>query len=185
MAERTDLNRALSSSGQAQDAASGAERSAEEIRQDIAARRESITDTVDKLSDRFQQTFDWKAYVSDHPMAALGVAAGLGFLAARIIKPRPSAARRIKDALAYGVEDLAGRFHHQLENVAPYKSRSGLGGTVKAAVTGLITKAATDYLQSRFVDRFAVQDERYSESEPEYDSGYEKRKYERDSELFR
>jgi hypothetical protein len=132
---------------------SDAERSAEEIRQDIAARRESITDTVDRLSDRFQQTFDWKAYVSDHPLAALGVAAGLGFLAARILKPRPSTGRRIKDALAYGIEDLAGRFHHQLENVAPHRSGSGLGGTVKAALTGLVTKAATDYLQNRFIDR--------------------------------
>jgi ElaB/YqjD/DUF883 family membrane-anchored ribosome-binding protein len=157
MAERPDLTSAPSSfrqeQGQGQDVISGAERSAEEIRQDIAARRESITDTVDRLSDRFQQTFDWKAYVSDYPLAALGVAAGLGFLAARIIKPRPSAGRRIKDALAYGIEDLASSFHHQLENVSPQRSGSSLGGTVKAALTGLVTKAATDYLRNRFVDR--------------------------------
>jgi ElaB/YqjD/DUF883 family membrane-anchored ribosome-binding protein len=157
MAERPDLTSPPSSfrqeQGQGRDVISDAERSAEEIRQDIAARRESITDTVDRLSDRFQQTFDWRAYVSDYPLAALGVAAGLGFLAARIIKPRPSAGRRIKDALAFGIEDLAGRFHHQLENVAPQRSGSGLGGTVKAALTGLVTKAATDYLQNRFVDR--------------------------------
>jgi ElaB/YqjD/DUF883 family membrane-anchored ribosome-binding protein len=155
MAERNDLTSAPPSfrQGQGQDVISGAERSAEEIRQDIAARRESITDTVDRLSDRFQQTFDWKAYVSDYPLAALGVAAGLGFLAARIIKPRPSAGRRIKDALAYGVENLAGHFQHQLENMAPPRSRPGISGTVKAALTGLVTKAATDYLQNRFVDR--------------------------------
>ena len=157
MAERPDLTSAPSSfrqeQGQGQDVISDAERSAEEIRQDIAARRESITDTVDRLSDRFQQTLDWRAYVSDYPLAALGVAAGLGFLAARIIKPRPSAGRRIKDALAHSIEDLAGRFHHQLENVAPHRSGSGLGGTVKAALTGLVTKAATEYLQNRFIDR--------------------------------
>lgn len=161
MAERPDLTSAPSSfrqeQGQGQDVISDAERSAEEIRQDIAARRESITDTVDRLSDRFQQTFDWRAYVTDYPLAALGVAAGLGFLAARIIKPRPSAGRRIKDALAYGIEDLAGRFHHQIENVAPHRSSSSLGGTVKAALTGLVTKAATDYLQNRFVDRHTGQ----------------------------
>lgn len=185
MAERTDLNRASSSSWHGQDANSGTERSAEEIRQDIAARRESITDTVDRLSDRFQQTLDWKAYVYDHPMVALGVAAGLGFLASRIFKPRPSAGKRIKDALAYGFEDLAGRFHHQLDNVAPHRSGSGLGGTVKAAMTGLITKAATDYLQNRFAERFAGDIEQYPEPESEYEPEYEKRKYERDSELFR
>jgi ElaB/YqjD/DUF883 family membrane-anchored ribosome-binding protein len=157
MAERPDLTSAPSSfrqeQGQGRDVISDAERSAEEIRQDIAARRESITDTVDRLSDRFQQTLDWRAYVSDYPLAALGVAAGLGFLAARIIKPRPSAGRRIKDALAHGIEDLAGRFHQQIENVGPHRTGAGLGGTVKAALTGLVTKAATDYLQNRFVDR--------------------------------
>jgi hypothetical protein len=183
MAERTDLNPA---SWRAPDTISDAERSAEEIRLDIAARRESITDTVDRLSDRFQQTLDWKAYVSDHPMVALGMAAGLGFLAARIFKPRPSASSRIKDAVAYGIEDLADRFHHQLKNVAPYRSGSGLGGTVKAAMAGLITKAATDYLQNRFVDRFTGHDERYPEHELEYEPEFDKKRgYGRDPELFR
>ena len=194
MAERTDLNPAFSREGsregsrqgwQEQEEIPGAERSAEEIRQDIAARRESITDTVDRLSDRFQQTLDWKAYVSDHPMAALGIAAGLGFLAARIFKPRPSASNRIKDALAYGIEDLAGRFHHQLKNVAPHGSGTGLGRTVKVAVTGLITKAATDYLQNKFVDQFTGHYERSPEPELGYEPEYEKRRYERDPELFR
>jgi hypothetical protein len=179
MAERSDLTSGPSSfrqgqGQQGQDVTSGAERSAEDIRQDIAARRESITDTVDRLSDRFQQTLDWKAYVSDYPLPALGVAAGLGFLAAslaaRIIKPRPSAGKRIKDALAYGIEDLAGRFHHQLGNVAPHRSGSGLGRTVKAALAGLVTKAATGYLQNKFAGRYAGHyDENHDENRPEYD----------------
>lgn len=186
MAERPDLTSASSSwQEQGQDFISGVERSAEEIRQDIAARRESITDTVDRMSDRFQQTLDWKAYVSDHPLAALGVAAGLGFLAARMFKPRPSAGKRIKDALAHGFEDLAGRFHHQLENVAPRESGLGLSRTMKAALAGLITKAATGYLQNKLVDRFSGPSERYPEHELEYEPEYEKRGYERDSELFR
>ncbi len=177
MAERTDLS---SASWQGQGVVSGDERSAEEIRQDITARRESITETVDRLSDRFQQTMDWKAYVSNYPLAALGVATGLGFLAARIFKPRPSAGKRIKDALAYGIEDLADRFHHQLQNIAPHKSGSGLSRTVKVAVAGAITEAATNYLRNRFVDQFAGRNERH----PEYELEYEPR-YEKDSELFR
>lgn len=173
MAERTDLTSASSSW---QDQVSGDDRSAEEIRQDIAARRESITETVDRLSDRFQRTLDWRAYVSDYPLAALGVVAGLGFLAARIFKPRRSAGQRVKDALSYGIEELVGRFHHQLENVAPYRSGSGMSKTVKAAVTGLIAQAATDYLRNRFVDQFAGRYEGHPEYEP---------RNERDSELFR
>jgi len=170
MVERNNLTSGPSSfrqGQQGQDVISGAERSAEDIRQDIAARRESITETVDRLSDRFQQTFDWKAYVFDYPLAALGVAAGLGFLAARIIKPRPSAGKRIKNALAYGIEDLAGRFHQQLENVAPHRSGSGLSRTMKAALTGLVTKAATDYLQNRFGARYTGHFE--NENRPEWD----------------
>ncbi|MBO0861089.1 MAG: DUF3618 domain-containing protein [Chloracidobacterium sp.] len=187
MAERDDLSSASYSwQGQGREPISGAERSADEIRQDIAARRESITDTVDRLSDRFQQTLDWKAYVSDHPLAALGVAAGLGFLTARIFKPRPSAGKRIKDALAYSIEDLAGRFHRQLENVAPNRSGPGLGVALKAAVTGLIARAATDYLQNKVAAGFAGQDGPYPENELEYEPDYgKKRGYERDSELFR
>jgi ElaB/YqjD/DUF883 family membrane-anchored ribosome-binding protein len=177
MAERSDLT---SASWQGQDVVSGHERSADEIRQDIAARRESITETVDRLSDRFQQTLNWRAYVSDYPLVALGVVAGLGFLAARIFKPRPSAGKRIKDALAYGIEDLAGRFQHQLGNLPPHKSGSGLSRAVKAVVAGAVTDAATNYLRNRFVDQFADRNERH----PEYELEYEPR-LERDSELFR
>lgn len=170
MAERTDLSSA-SWQERGQDTVSGDERSADRIRQDIAARRESITEAVDRLSDRFQQSLDWRAYVSDYPMAALGVAAGLGFLAARIFTPRPSAGKRIKNALVYGIEDLAGHFHNRLQTVAPHRSDVGLSSAVKAAVTGVITKAATDYLRNRIVDQFASRYERHPEYERhEWDS---------------
>ncbi len=160
MAERPDLT---SSSWQGQEAVTGDERSADKIRQDIAARRESISDAVDRLSDRFQRTLDWRAYVSDHPLAAVGAAAGLGFLVARIFRPRPSAGRRVKDALAYGVEELVDRFQHHLKDVVPHRSSAGLGAMVKATVTGLVTKAATDYLRNRFIDQYAARVERREE----------------------
>ncbi|MGE0130792.1 MAG: hypothetical protein AB7U82_22165 [Blastocatellales bacterium] len=167
MAERNNLTAA----SQEQGTGSG-ERSAEEIRQDIAARRESITDTVDRLSDRFQRTLDWRAYVSDHPLVALGIAAGAGFLASslasRIFKPRPTPSERMKQAIAYSFEDLTDRFRHRLEDMAPHKSSLGVGRTVKAAATGLITKAVTDYLRNRFVGGY----EQYSEYAPEYARGY-------------
>src|SRR5437016_2611514 len=100
MAKGNQLNTSSAGMAMAQSEATDAERSADEIRQDIAAKRESITETVDRLSDRFQQTFDWRTYVSNYPVAALGVAAGLGFLASGILKPRATPAERMKDALA-------------------------------------------------------------------------------------
>ena len=57
-----------------------ADRSAVAIRGDIAAKRESISETVDKLGERIQETFDWHEYVAEYPGVALGLAAGAGFL---------------------------------------------------------------------------------------------------------
>jgi ElaB/YqjD/DUF883 family membrane-anchored ribosome-binding protein len=124
------------------------ERSAEEIRQDIAARRESITETVDELNDRFQETLDWRTYVTNHPLAAVGIAAGLGLLVAGLFKRHLSPQQQIKRALADTVEDMTDRFRSQLDGVG--LKRPPLSGTVKAAATGLITKAAADYLRNRW-----------------------------------
>ncbi len=162
MAERDNL------SADWQEPSSTTERSADEIRQDIAARRESISETVDRLSDRFQRTFDWRAYVSDYPLVAVGVAAGLGFLTVMMFRPRQSPGERIKNALADGFEDVTDRFRNQFEDFSPDRSRSGLGSTVKAAATGLITKAVTDYLRNRLVGGY----EQYNEYAPDYTAGY-------------
>lgn len=171
MAERNNLNPA----GQepASTSSSSPERSADEIRQDIAARRESITEAVDRLSDRFQRTFKWRAYVSDHPLAALGVAVGIGFLGARLFRPRPSPGDRIKDALADSVGDFAGRFKHQLEALVPIHHKVGIGTTVKAAATGLLTKAVTDYVRGRIVGAYdRDHDSEYIGDYAEYMGGY-------------
>jgi hypothetical protein len=159
MAERNNLT-----AGWRDPATDDVERSSDEIRQDIAARRDSITEAVDRLGDRFQETLDWRTYVSNHPLAALSVAAGFGFIAARVFKPRPTSGQRIKNALAYGIEDLTGRFRHRLDDLDLRKPSFGLGGTIKAAATGLITKAVTDYLRNRYAPTY----ERY----PEYMQDY-------------
>jgi len=137
----------------------GHERSAEEIRQDIAARRELITETVDQISDRFQRTFDWRAYVKDYPLVTLGVAAGVGFLLGGLFKPRLTPAERVKEALAGSVEDLADRFRDQLDGV--FERKPALNQSFKAAAAGLITKAVTGYLRNRL----SSDQEQYSEAQ--------------------
>jgi hypothetical protein len=59
------------------------DRSIAEIRQNIENTRKEITDTVDLISDKFKHTFDWKAYVSDYPLVAVGGATVIGFFLAR------------------------------------------------------------------------------------------------------
>lgn len=122
-------------------------RSAHEIRQDIAATRDSITDTVDRLNDRFHETLDWRTYVARYPMIAIGVATGLGLLASAIFKPRPTPFERMKEALADSVEDFTDNLRSQFDGVV---KKPGLSQTVKAAATGLAVKAASDYLTRQF-----------------------------------
>ena len=123
------------------------ERSAEVIRQDIAAKRETITETVDKLSERIHQSLDWREYIGQYPMVAVGLAAGLGFLVSGIFKHRPTPQERIVDAVAELTEDLTGRISDVAGDTLKKKLVSGK--TVKAAVTGLIAKAAMDYAKGQ------------------------------------
>lgn len=163
MAERTDLtNRPTGEQA--------ADRSVDEIRRDIAARRESIGQTVDKLSDRVQRTFDWREYVSEYPLAALGITAGVGFLVAGIFKPRPSPGQRILHALSETTEDLTSRFRDQLGELPG--RRRGIGTSIKAAATAMVTKAVADYVKGQLRNAYASEQhpEEYSDVPP-YRSG--------------
>lgn len=142
MAERDDVMAV-----QRADAAGQAPgRSAEEIRRDIASKRESISETVDQLSNRFEQTFDWRTYISKHPLAALGVAAGVGFLAAGLFRHRRSPQNRLGNALADAAEDLTDRIRYQLDGLG--LNRPGLMMMIKAAAAGAVARAAAGYFSN-------------------------------------
>jgi ElaB/YqjD/DUF883 family membrane-anchored ribosome-binding protein len=149
MAERNHLS--ATGAGTAAQVDSADDRSTEDIRHDIAARRDSITETVDHLSTRFQRTLDWRTYVSEYPLVMLGVAAGAGFLIAGLFKRRVTPRERIVEAFAEVVDDVTDRFRTQLDGAGVGRS-SGWSQTVKAAATGVVTKAATDYLRNRLVE---------------------------------
>jgi hypothetical protein len=119
------------------------DRSADKIRQDIAAKRESITETVERIGDTVNRTLDWRTYAADYPLVTLGAAAGLGFLLARMFTPRPTPRERIMEALADSVEDLKDQFGGYLD-VIPQK-QTPVKHKLKAAALGLVTQAATDY----------------------------------------
>src|SRR5262249_32285833 len=122
-------------------------RSTEVLRQDIAAKRAAITDTVDRLGDKVEQTFDWRTYISEYPLVALGLAAGLGAVASAVFKPRPSPGQRVLEALADGVEDATRQFRNNFSELT--RKKKGVGDTVKAAAAAMVTKALSDYLKNR------------------------------------
>ena len=123
------------------------ERSAVAIRQDIAAKRESISATVDKLGERIQETFDWREYIAEYPAVALGIAAGAGFLVAGIFKRNPTPTERILDALADLTEDMTDRVGGVMAGVIQKKLVSGR--TLKAAAGAMIAKAVVDLVKNQ------------------------------------
>jgi hypothetical protein len=159
MVERNNLSIAP-----AKKASEDEQRSAEEIRQDIAAKRESITETVERLNDKFQSTLDWRTYAGDYPFIALGAAFGLGYLVSRVFAPKPSPRDRIMEAIADSVEDFKDQFGDYLD-IVPQK-KSTIGTSVKAAATALLTKAATDYIKKAVSSRLANADTEEDEGVP-------------------
>jgi hypothetical protein len=128
-------------------------RSAEAIRNDIAAKRESISETVDKLGEKISQTFDWREYVGQYPVIALGLAAGCGFLVAGIFKRTPTPQERILDAIAELTEDAKDRVQDVVTDLV--KRRLVSRSTVKAAITTMATKAAVDFAKQKLMGGFA------------------------------
>ena len=154
MDERHDLIGATAAEVQA--------RSSEEIRQDILEKREQIAETVDRLGDKIQQTFDWREYLGRHPYVALGAAAGVGLLFAGLFKRNPTPTERISDALAESVEDLSSRFRDTLGDLPlPSAKKMGPGRTVKTAVVAMVTKSAADFLKQRVNTAVADRWKRY------------------------
>jgi hypothetical protein len=127
----------------------GGNRSAEEIRQDIAAKRESIADTVDRLGEKIQGTLDWKGYVMRHPYASLGVAAGAGLLVGGLIWRKQRPLERILDAFSDAADDVAGDIRKSLRR---FVVKAGAPVMFKNAMTGVLSKAVSSYVRSRFTD---------------------------------
>ena len=123
------------------------DRSANVIRQDIAAKRENISETVDKLGERINETFDWREYVAQYPAVALGAAIGIGFVVSGIFKRRPTPQERIIEAVAEMTEDVTDRLGDVMAGVIQKKLISKT--TVKAAVGAMATKAAVDFLKKQ------------------------------------
>ena len=129
------------------------DRSAAEIRQDLEGHRRSISQTVDELNRRLHQSLEWRRYVSDHPVAALGIAAGAGFLVSRLVPRRRSPARRIGDAIAGSFEDLTDTLRDVLGRwpSASEKKKSASSGLMAAAL-GLAGRAAMDKVKQKVAE---------------------------------
>jgi len=108
---------------------------------------------VDKLGDRLQQTFDWREYVAEYPVVALGLAAGTGILVSAVFARKPTPQERIMDAVAEMTEDLTDRVSGMAGDLITRKLIPGR--TVKAAVTAMVAKAALDFAKRKIGETVA------------------------------
>jgi hypothetical protein len=115
------------------------ERSADAIRQDIAREEENLSRTAQQIGDRLKEKLDWSAYVKDSPYWALGVAAGLGFLASKMLQTPSTPMERIVGSLAEEVRDALGGFHVGA-------ARPSL---TQVTLVGIATKVATDWIKNK------------------------------------
>ena len=115
-----------------------AERSSEEIRQDIAKGEENLSQTVEQIGERIKEKLDWRGYVKDSPYWALGAAAGLGYLASKVFIRRTTPVERIMDSIAEKARD-------SLDGVFAGAVRPGL---IKVTLLGIATKAAAGWIKN-------------------------------------
>jgi len=50
------------------------------VRKSMADSRRQIADSLDRLRGEVRDAVDWRAWVDDHPVEAVGIAFGLGFM---------------------------------------------------------------------------------------------------------
>ena len=127
-----------------------AERSSEEIRQDIAKGEENLSQTVEQIGERIKEKLDWRGYVKDSPYWALGAAAGLGYLASRMLITRTTPMERVMDSVADEVRDSLGGL----------LARAAGPGLIKVTLLGFATKAAVGWLKNAISTAVASSDAR-------------------------
>ncbi len=124
----------------------GSERSSAEILDDIAARRESISETVGQLGERIHETLDWKGQVARHPYISVGIAVGTGLIISGFFKRKPSPTERLVDALVDRVEELG---EDMLRSARRMIIKSAAPGLFRAALYGMAGRALMQYLHNR------------------------------------
>lgn len=120
-----------------------ANRNSAQLRNEIEASREAITDTIKRIDDRMHRAVDWRAQVRDHPLVAVGAAAVGGMLLAGVFRRKPTPSERILDAIAESVEDVTDKLRYR---IGSQLTRTVTSNLLKTAITTMVMKKATDYL---------------------------------------
>lgn len=113
-------------------------RNTDAIRQNIAQAEQEMSQTVEEIGDRIKEKLEWQEYVKEKPYVAMGIAAGLGFLASALFAKRKTPMERLLDSVSDEVRDAAGGM----------VARTAGPGLVKVTLLGIASKAAVGWLQN-------------------------------------
>lgn len=114
------------------------ERSTAVIRQDIAKEKENISQTIEQIGERIKDELDWREHVKESPYWAMGIAAGLGYLASGMFRKRTTPVEQIIGSLAEEVHNSLGALH----------ARTAGPGVIKVALLGIATQAAAGWIKN-------------------------------------
>jgi ElaB/YqjD/DUF883 family membrane-anchored ribosome-binding protein len=125
-------------------------RSADQIREDLRARRRRIASTVAQIESRVQHALDWRGHASRHPFAAAGIAAALGTAAGALLrKPRRPPLGSVAASVAHTVEELRSRIDGALvgaaERVRDRQGRDQARRPFPAALASTVARATLDF----------------------------------------
>lgn len=112
-------------------------RNADKIRQDIAQAEQEMSQTVEQIGDRIKEKLDWQEYIKESPYVALGIAAGLGYLASGMLIKQRSSMDRLLDVVTEEVRGAAGGM----------LVRTAGPGLLKVTLLGIASKAAVNWIQ--------------------------------------
>jgi ElaB/YqjD/DUF883 family membrane-anchored ribosome-binding protein len=120
--------------------AGSTERSSQEIQQDITAKEQEISESVLELSERIQEKFDWREYIAKYPYAAVGIAAGVGVLASRLLPKPPTVVERLKGAMG---EEVSHRLNRMLVGTGKSVLGASLWGLASTLAMGFVQRAVS------------------------------------------
>jgi ElaB/YqjD/DUF883 family membrane-anchored ribosome-binding protein len=123
---------------------SNIERCTEALRERIVSQEEKIADAVEEASEMIEDKFDWRHYVGQAPYLSLGVAAGLGLLASRMLTPEPPTT--MEKVSGFIQEASGNRIGNFLRSRRQRTILSSLGGLALTLGAGLAKRAVMNAL---------------------------------------
>jgi len=121
------------------------------MRERVRARGRSMAGVVDALGGEIRHAADWRTHAARHPLWALGAAAGVGLLAAALVRRRPAPEARLLEAATSSLEALAGRLRAPTSS-RTRASRGGAARFIRSVVAVWVSRALRRQLAARSAD---------------------------------